>query len=101
MLYDAVDNSLKEADKLNLKSIALPAISSGVYGFPLDLCAKTIVEAALEFVNQNQSSLREIRFTNVTVQHSVAFQKALTDICGHGVETGNPAASSGKGYQKV
>ncbi|XP_072025000.1 protein mono-ADP-ribosyltransferase PARP14-like [Amphiura filiformis] len=95
LLYDAVTNCLKEANKLKLTSIAIPAISSGVYGFPLDLCAKTIVQAGVEYTAQNQSTLREIRFTNVTVQHSVAFQKALVDTRRTDVIEGAPAAFKG------
>ena len=81
VLFDAVTNCLKEAIRLGVTSIAIPAISSGVYGFPIDLCAKTIVEACVEFSEQNQSSLREVKFIDVTVQHSVAFQKALQVAC--------------------
>ena len=36
-LYNAVSNSLKLAVDLNCKSIALPAISSGIFGFPKPL----------------------------------------------------------------
>ena len=33
----------------SFKSVALPAISSGIYGFPKDLCAKTMMEATKKF----------------------------------------------------
>ncbi|MEJ2272856.1 MAG: macro domain-containing protein [Candidatus Bathyarchaeota archaeon] len=38
-LKDATLNSLKLADKNNLKSITFPAISTGIFGFPKDRCA--------------------------------------------------------------
>lgn len=36
-LKNATLNSLKMAESLNLKDIAIPAISSGIFGFPKDL----------------------------------------------------------------
>jgi O-acetyl-ADP-ribose deacetylase (regulator of RNase III) len=39
LLYNAVFNSFKAADSLGCQSIAIPAISSGIYAFPLPLCA--------------------------------------------------------------
>jgi O-acetyl-ADP-ribose deacetylase (regulator of RNase III) len=40
LLANAYCNSLQLADKLGLKSIAFPAISTGVYGFPKERAAK-------------------------------------------------------------
>ena len=39
-LSSAVRSALALADRHGLKSIALPAISTGVYGFPMDRCAR-------------------------------------------------------------
>lgn len=62
LLKRAVQQSLTQAAKLNCSTVALPAISSGVYGFPVDLCANTIAEAVREFCDRPQSpgSLTEI-----------------------------------------
>jgi O-acetyl-ADP-ribose deacetylase (regulator of RNase III) len=46
-LRDATVNSLKLADEHNLKSLAFPAISTGIFGFPLDRCAEIMLGAAL------------------------------------------------------
>ena len=39
LLHSAVYNSLKVANKIECKSLAMPAISSGIFGFPKPLCA--------------------------------------------------------------
>lgn len=43
-------NSLKVADALKAESVAIPAISAGVYGFPRDRAAKIAVETCLDEV---------------------------------------------------
>lgn len=66
LLADATGNSLRRAHELGLTSIALPAISSGIFGFPKERCAEILIEAALTFFGQFPASpLREIRFTNI------------------------------------
>ena len=59
----AVLNALKMAKAL--RSIAIPAVSSGVYGFPRNLCASVIQDAVLEFCKENPTcNLSEIHLTN-------------------------------------
>ncbi len=60
----AVTGSLALADELRLASLALPAISTGIFGFPKDRGARIIVDAILDFLStQPQTSLQEIRIT--------------------------------------
>ncbi|MGC8765101.1 MAG: O-acetyl-ADP-ribose deacetylase [Brevinematia bacterium] len=63
LLEDAYVNSLKEAERLNLNTIAFPAISTGVYGFPRDKTAK-IVSKVLKnyFASQSKLSLVKLVF---------------------------------------
>ncbi len=64
LLRSAVWNSLELAHKKNFASIALPAISSGIFGFPKERCAKICAQTAEDFCEQfPDSPLREIRFT--------------------------------------
>jgi O-acetyl-ADP-ribose deacetylase (regulator of RNase III) len=72
-LAAAVTGSLNLADELNLKSISLPAISTGIYGFPKERAARVIFEAIKEYFNQNpQSGLKLVRLT--------LFDKSTVDI---------------------
>ena len=43
-------NSLKLADEHRLKSIAFPAISTGIFGFPKDRAAKVMLSATIEYL---------------------------------------------------
>ena len=63
-LAAAVKGSLKLADQLNLKSISLPAISTGIFGFPKDRAAKIIFETVDQyFENMPKSGLTQVRLT--------------------------------------
>ena len=65
LLYDATQNVLKGASTRGANSISLPAISSGIYGFPHRLCAETMLDAVLDFCqSERRTSVQEIRFTN-------------------------------------
>ena len=47
-LKSATVESLKRAEELGLTSIAFPAISTGIFGFPFESCADIMLGAALE-----------------------------------------------------
>ena len=47
-LRDATVNSLKLADEHSLKSLAFPAISTGIFGFPIERCAEIMLDATIE-----------------------------------------------------
>lgn len=62
-LKKAVHSSLSLASGKNLKSIALPAISSGIFGFPKDRCAEILVSEAVTYLKENpKTSLELIEF---------------------------------------
>ena len=49
-LSSATLNSLKVADDNALKSIAFPAISAGIFGFPIDRCAKIMLGTTIDYL---------------------------------------------------
>ena len=72
----AVANSLKEA--MTCRSVAIPAISSGVFGFPRDLCAKVILDAVLDFCVKNpMCTLSDIRLINIDSPTVQAFEEEM------------------------
>lgn len=77
-LASALRSALTLADARGLRSIAAPAISSGIFGFPKERCAEILVETALEFLRAHpHSPLREIRFTLIDTLSVEIFERVL------------------------
>ena len=55
-LREAVTGSLRAAGKLSLASIALPAISTGIFGFPKERAAGVIFSAIADFFPEKPDS---------------------------------------------
>lgn len=70
-LATAVTGSLHVADKLKLESIAFPAISTGIFGFPKERAAKIIFEGIEAYFKENTLSgvklVRLVLFDQATV----------------------------------
>jgi len=63
-LAAAISGSLRRADELKLESIAFPAISTGIFGFPKERAAKIIFAEIEKYFAQNENSgLRLVRLT--------------------------------------
>ncbi len=60
-LRNATFNSLKLADEQGLKSISLPAISSGIFGFPIQRCAEIMLKTSIDYL-RGQTELDRIVF---------------------------------------
>jgi O-acetyl-ADP-ribose deacetylase (regulator of RNase III) len=60
-LSDAVTGSLRTAAEWSCTSLALPAISTGIYGFPKDRAAEIMFTAIEEYFANNPSSVSVIR----------------------------------------
>ena len=73
----AVTNALNAA--IHFRSIAFPAISTGAYEFPRDLCANITVDATLAFFEKNLGCrLSEIQFTSTDDAVVKAFVTEMT-----------------------
>ena len=63
-LYDTLQGILRLADKLNLTSLAIPAISTGIFSFPKDKAAFVIYNSIYTYFNkQRDSKINIVRLT--------------------------------------
>jgi O-acetyl-ADP-ribose deacetylase (regulator of RNase III) len=68
----AIYGSLKLAETLDIDSIAFPALSTGIYGFPKTLAAQVILSTILDYLAHNPASnlnlVRVVLFDEDTAQ---------------------------------
>ncbi len=78
-LANATVNSLKLADEKKIKSISFPAISTGIFGFPIDRCAKIMIQPAIEYL-KGQTQIEKIVFCLFDASSYNVFAKELTQV---------------------
>ncbi|MFL6359700.1 MAG: macro domain-containing protein [Nitrososphaeraceae archaeon] len=76
-LRKAVRSSLLLASERGFKSISMPAISSGIFGFPKDRCAKILVEESKTFLQWNNNNNNDAIPTLDTVEFCVFDDETL------------------------
>ncbi|MCU0587631.1 MAG: macro domain-containing protein [Syntrophobacteraceae bacterium] len=79
-LRDATENSLRRAAENGLESIAFPAVSTGIFGFPKDRCARIMLEAVRGFLSAGETSVGEVIFCLWSREDFEVFAKALEEL---------------------
>ncbi len=66
-LENAVKSALDISVKLKLKSVALPAISSGIFGYPIEDSSKIILDSIVNFLETRENEKSETSLEKVIV----------------------------------
>ena len=72
-------NSLLRAKEKGLRSIALPAVGTGIAGFPMERCAEVMLEEVRDHLGAG-SSLKRVEFVLFDERARGVFQRALAAI---------------------
>jgi O-acetyl-ADP-ribose deacetylase (regulator of RNase III) len=75
-LKNATLNSLKLMDEHELKNIAFPAISTGIFGYPIEKCAKIMISTAKEYLSR-ETQIAEVVFCLYSKPDFEVFKKEL------------------------
>ena len=114
LIYQAITNSLIEAEKMRAASISFPPLSTGIYAVNKSLAADDIFQAILKYHYTNNSILKDIRIIildedtySVFAQHLLAikfnppihtetsFKSPGADTHGNNVSQSNSSSSHG------
>jgi O-acetyl-ADP-ribose deacetylase (regulator of RNase III) len=74
-------NSLKIAEERKIKDIAFPAISTGIFGFPIERCSEIMLKTAMEFMEKHEYP-QEIIFCLYGQEAYSVFEKTLEELTG-------------------
>ena len=77
LLRQAVRAALDAADELGAKTVAMPALSTGVFGYPLDAAAEVIVSECFRWADQHPHSLCDIQLVAYDHQTAAALRRPL------------------------
>lgn len=77
LLASCYQNSLQLAVDYGIRSIAFPSISTGVYGFPVDLAAEIAVGVAHEFMKEHAGEMDTILWVLFDERTERVYQEAI------------------------
>lgn len=78
-LRAATRNSLKRANENSLKSIAFPAIGTGIAGFPIERCAEVMLEEVRAHLG-GRTTLERVEFVLFDRRTLEIFERALAQM---------------------
>ncbi len=78
-LASATLSALRVAEENGLKSLTFPAISTGIFGYPIDRCADIMLNTVVDYL-QKGSKLQEVRFCLWGKEAYQVFENRLEEI---------------------
>lgn len=79
ILRNCYINSLEKGLSLGLKTIAFPSISTGVYGYPVELASRVAIQAVVDFLKE-KDGFEEVRFVLFDDRTYQAYLQAAEEI---------------------
>lgn len=80
LLANAYTYSLKLAQENKLKSVAFPAISTGIYGYPMREAAPVALGAVADYIKKHQPDFELVRFVLFSSDAFTIFSQSLNQI---------------------
>ena len=77
LLANAYRNSLQCAVDHGIKTIAFPAISTGVYGYPIDKAAVVAVDTVKKFIREHPGKIELVRFVLFSADVLAEYEKVI------------------------
>ena len=82
LLRQAVGAALDASARIGARSVAMPAISSGVFGYPLEEAASLIASECVRWVSDQPERLARIQLVGYDLRAAEAFRAGLREAIG-------------------
>lgn len=79
LLSSCYKNSLRLAVENNVKSVAFPAVSCGVYGYPIEKACKIAVDTTLEFLETNHA-VEKVFFVQFSDEYNSIYSTYISNL---------------------
>ncbi len=79
LLASCYRRSLEIASENGIKGISFPAISTGVYGYPIDEASRVALRTVIEYI-KNHDDLDQVRFILFTSDDLEVYEEALEEL---------------------
>ncbi len=79
-LKNATKNSLRRADEKGLKTIAFPAIGTGVAGFSMERCADSMTQIVFDHLKEGKTTLELVTFVLIDHRAMRVFEECVKAI---------------------
>jgi O-acetyl-ADP-ribose deacetylase (regulator of RNase III) len=79
ILAMTVTNVLNKTLELGCTSVAIPAISSGIFGYPKARCCQVIFQTVVQYLDNGQSALKTIKLMANDAETVKCFENALNE----------------------
>ncbi|HHV79706.1 MAG TPA: O-acetyl-ADP-ribose deacetylase [Firmicutes bacterium] len=89
LLASAYRNSLRCAVDKGARTVALPSISTGAYGYPIDKAARIALSTIKQFIEENKGALDEVRCVLFSDSDFGVYETILPEVIG-----GQPTCTS-------
>lgn len=76
LLYNAYYNSMKLAKEYGIKTIAFPAISTGVYNYPKPEAAEIAIRGVMDFIDK-EDNIEEVYFVLFSKENYLLYKEIL------------------------
>ena len=80
LLRSAYDAAFSLAASHDCATVAAPSISTGIYGFPVELAAPIALAAARDALSAPDTPLRSVTFALFSEDHLVVYERALDGV---------------------